>query len=95
MEIEPAVLKAFIDKWEDTLDCRLTPEEMDEQMAENPTDVNYDIRAAVNGREMYRRSGDGFGWVPDLCRPESERDTLHSFGKRIFVRNPAFGGNTE
>lgn len=79
MEIDPAVLKAFIDKWADTLDRRLTPEEMEEQMAENPTDVSYDILATVNGREMRRRSGDGFGWVPDSCRPESERDTLHSW----------------
>lgn len=75
MEIDPAALKAFIGKWsarEDEIG-RFTPEEQERWMAENPTEVSYDVRAAVNGRPMRRRSGSGFGWTPESCRPESER----------------------
>ena len=73
MEIDPAVLRAFMKKWEDTPVRQLTPEEQDRQMAENPASVSYNIWAAVNGRKLRRRSGNGFGWVPESCRPESER----------------------
>lgn len=75
MEIDPAQLKAFLDKWaarEDEI-RHFTPEEQERWMAENPTEVSYDIQALVNGRELRRRSGSGFGWVPDSCRPEPER----------------------
>lgn len=79
MEIDPTVLRAFIQKWENTLDRSLTPEEQERQTAENPTNVDYSIEAAVNGRKIRRRSGNGFGWVPESCRPESERESLQNW----------------
>lgn len=75
MEIDPAALKAFIGKWagrEEEI-RRFTPEEQEQWMAENPTQVSCDVKTTVNGRELRCRSGIGFGWTPDSCRPESER----------------------
>lgn len=79
MEIAPADLQAFLDKWTPRLeeDIPLTPEEEDRQMAENPTTVRYTPELTVNGNTLRRCHGTGFGWVPVSCRPGQQRGKPH------------------
>ena len=74
VEIDPAELRAFREKWETgEEDARLTPEDQERRDAENPMNLNYRPRLTVNGRTLEDRSGVGVGWTPDSCRPEGER----------------------
>lgn len=73
VEIDPAELRAFIEKWEGTLDRGLTQEEQEQMDAENPMTVDYDPKVTVNGRELGDRSGRGSGWTPMYLRPEDCR----------------------
>lgn len=75
VEIDPDKWRAFQQKW-----CpnrqegrEWTPEEQEQLNAENPTIVHYEPTLTVNGKPQRRRSGSGFGWVPDSCRPIEER----------------------
>lgn len=75
VEIDPDVLRAFLEKWRPWAegDRPLTPEDQERRDAENPMTVDYDPAVAVNGRKLGGRSGNGFGWVPDACRPPEEQ----------------------
>ncbi len=74
VEIGPAILRAFVEKWQRREEGPpLTPEEQELQMIENPMNMDHDIRATVNGRELRRHSGTGSGWVPMSCRPQEEQ----------------------
>jgi len=74
VEIDPDALRAFLEKWRpDAQERPLTPEDLERRDAENPMNVVYDSAVTVNGRELRMRSGNGFGWVPDACRPPEER----------------------
>lgn len=75
VEIEPDTLRAFLNKWwpDGEADGReFTPEEQEQQMAENPMTLDFQPTLTVNEKPLRRRSGNGFGWVPDACRPEGE-----------------------
>lgn len=75
VEIDPDELRAFLEKWRPWAegDRPLTPEDQERRDAENPMNVDYDPAVTVNGRELRRRSGNGFGWVPDSCRSPEEQ----------------------
>ena len=74
VEIDPAELRTFMEKWRlDREDRELSPEDQERRDAENPMNVDYDPAVTVNGRELRRRSGNGFGWVPDSCRSPEEQ----------------------
>lgn len=76
VEIESADIQAFLGKWKPLMEegRQLTPEEEEQQRAENPMTMDYDPRLTVNGRETRRRSGIGSGWLPVSCRPEEEHE---------------------
>lgn len=75
VEIEPDALRAFLKKWwPDGQEGRaFTPEEEDQQNAENPATVNYRPALTVNGKLQRRRTGIGLAWTPDACRPPEEQ----------------------
>lgn len=76
VEIEPDDLRAFFNKWwpNGQGDGReFTPEEQERQTAENPMALDFQPTLTVNGKPLRSTSGNGFGWVPDACRPEEER----------------------
>lgn len=76
VEIEPDNLRAFFNKW-----ClngqeegrEFTPEEQEQQMAENPMTLDFQPTLTVNGKPLRRTSGNGFAWVPGSCRPIEEQ----------------------
>lgn len=76
MEIDPADLQKFLQKWwphgEESARPR-TPEEQEQLDAENPMTRQITPVLTINGKELHCRSGNGMGWAPDACRPESER----------------------
>lgn len=74
MEIEPDRMREFWARWRPWMaeGRALTPEDEDRQRMENPMSVDFDIKASVNGREVRRESGSGFGWTPPDCRPDWE-----------------------
>ena len=76
VEIEPDDLRAFFNKWWPNghgEGREFTPEEQERQTAENPMALDFQPTLTVNGKPLRRTGGNGFGWVPDACRPEEER----------------------
>ena len=75
-QIEPDDLRAFFNKWRPNgqeEDRAFTPEEQERQMAENPMALDFRPALTQNGKPLRRTSGNGFGWVPDACRPPEEQ----------------------
>ena len=79
MEIEPARMRAFWEKWQPWLEegRPFTPEDRDRQIAENPMSMNLDLKAEINGKTVRQKHGSGFGWTPLSCRPEWEQGELN------------------
>ena len=77
MEVEPEAIRAFQEKWAPWTqgEREFTPEEEEQFHAEQPQSISYDPRVEVNGRELDRRGGTGFGWVPVSCMSPEERST--------------------
>lgn len=75
VEIDPAAHRAFVEKWRPWWeeDKPLTPEEEEQQSAENPMTVDFNSRALANGRELCPSSGYGYGWTPMSLRLEYEQ----------------------
>lgn len=74
MEVDPGQLRTFLDKWAPRLQegRTLTPEEEELLEAENPQTFEYTPKLTVNGKELHREHGRGFGWVPVSCRENYE-----------------------
>lgn len=75
VEIDLDALRAFQKKWwpNGQEGRNFTPEEEEQQDAENPMTISYQPTLTVNGKPQRRRSGIGSGWVPDSCRPSEEQ----------------------
>lgn len=75
VEIEPDTLRAFLQKWwPDGEEGReFTPEEQEQQDAENPMTMDFKLKLMVNGNKLRNTSGNGSGWVPVSCRPEESQ----------------------
>lgn len=75
VEIDPDALRAFQKKWwpNGQEGRNFTPEEEEQQDAENPMTISYQPTLTVNGKPQRRRSGIGSSWVPDSCRPSEEQ----------------------
>ena len=75
LEIDPAAHRAFVEKWRPWWEGNrpLTPEEEEQQRAENPFTLDFSPRAAANGKELRRRSGSGSAWTPVSLRRELEQ----------------------
>lgn len=78
MEINPTDFQSFLEKWcpHGEVLRTLTPEDEQQRDAEHPMNLNFTPKLTVNGRELRRTSGNGLGWIPLSCRPESERGNL-------------------
>lgn len=78
-EISPNRLRAFLDKWMPRYEESrpLTPEEEEQQNAENPMTMDYKPELTINGKKLRRRSGNGFGWMPMSCRSVEEQETYN------------------
>ena len=72
VEVAPNVYRAFMEKWRPwwEKDKPLTPEEEEQQMAENPMQVHFTPKATVNGRELRFSSGIASNWIPKSLRLE-------------------------
>ncbi len=85
VEIDPAGIKNFLDKWNPLWeeDRPLTPEEEEQQDAENPMRVDFDSKVTVNGRKLRPSRGSVLDWVPMSCRPKGRcwdnRDNSEAF----------------
>ena len=77
VEVEPEAIRAFQEKWAPWTrgEREFTPEEQEQFHAEHPQVIQFDAKAEVNGRELGRRGGAGFGWVPVSCMAPEERST--------------------
>lgn len=75
VELEPDDLRAFLDKWwpNEQEGREWSAEEQEQQNEENPMTVHFQPTLTVNGKPQRRRSGTGFGWMPDSCRPVEEQ----------------------
>lgn len=87
MEIDPADLRSFQEKWRPYWEGSQQPtaEEQEQQDRENPMSMDYIPKLTVNGKELRRKSGNGFGWTPDSCRPESERGESQQNWEAIWL----------
>jgi len=72
VEVDPAAHRAFLEKWRPWWEGGRphTPEEKEQQTAENPMTVDFDARALANGRELRPSRGNGLGWTPMSLRLE-------------------------
>lgn len=70
MEVDPEAFAAFRVKWLPWFEGgrEFTPEEQDQMRAEDPQTVEYEPTLTLNGKELKRRSGTGFGWMPASLR---------------------------
>lgn len=76
-EVDPDALRAFREKWAPWTqgEREFTQEEMEQFHSEQPQTVRFDPMVEVNGRELGRRGGTGFGWVPVSCMTPEERSS--------------------
>ena len=74
-EVDLPAYRAFVEKWRPWWegDKPLTPEEEEQQEAENPLRIDFSPKVTVNGRELHPRSGNGSQWIPMSLRWEYER----------------------
>ncbi len=72
VEVDPAAIKAFLEKWNTVWDegRPLTREEEEQQNAEDPLRVDFSSKVTVNGREMRYNRGSSSNWIPKSCRGE-------------------------
>lgn len=75
--IEPEVITAYYEKWgfgEESWET-LSEEERRQAAQENPSGIDFSLKAEINGREQRRWSGSGIGWMPEACLLSEEENT--------------------
>ncbi len=97
VEIAPNHLRAFLDKWmpRHKEGIIFTPEEEEQQNAENPMTLDYNPKLTVNGKKLHRRSGNGFGWVPMSCHPVEEREGYNQQNHEAILLMEQYGLDPE
>ena len=75
--IEPEVITAYYEKWgfEEESWETLSEEERRQAAQENPSGIDFSLKAEINGREQRRWSGSGIGWMPEACLLSEEENT--------------------
>ncbi len=68
VEVDPAAIKAFLEKWDNSR--YLTREQEEQKDAENPLRVDFSSKVTVNGRETRYNRGSSSNWIPGSCRGE-------------------------
>ncbi|MBQ9767411.1 MAG: hypothetical protein IJW37_04875 [Lachnospiraceae bacterium] len=86
VEVEPEKISAFFEKWvsSDGREVRLSEEDRERMMRENPLSIDVWIKAEMNGKEQRNRHGSGMCFVPEACfmegmenSPEAEAVVEH------------------
>lgn len=72
VEVEPEKISAFFEQWvsADGREERLSEEDREQMMQENPMSLDFHVKAEVNGKELRDRHGYGMSFVPKRCFPE-------------------------
>jgi len=75
--IEPEVITAYYEKWGFTEEGQevLSQEERRQAAQENPSGIDFSLKAEINGREQRKWSGSGFCWMPVRCLLPEEENT--------------------
>ncbi len=75
VEVDPAAIKAFFEKWDNSR--YLTREQEEQKDAEDPMRVNFGSKVTVNGREMrFKRGGGTFRIPKGMGYDECNREAL-------------------
>lgn len=77
IRLEPEAIIAYYEKWgiaeerQETFD----KEERRQMTQENPVNVDFRLKAEINGKEQRKWSGSGIGWMPEECLLPEEENT--------------------
>jgi len=69
IKVEPEVISAYYEKWgfAEGRPDRFTEEDREQAMRENPMDIDFQMKAVVNGKVQENWSGSGMNWIPECC----------------------------
>lgn len=71
IEIQPQKVKAFLDKWLDSLEDNSISNALRQQIdSENPLEVDFLARYVMNADEIRLKNGFSISYIPDACLPE-------------------------
>ena len=67
--VEPEVISAYYEKWgfAEGRPDNFSEEEQERVMRENPFDIDFRMKAVVNGKVQEKWSGSGMNWIPECC----------------------------
>ena len=77
IRLEPEAITAYYEKWglEEERQEPFSKEEQGQMTQENPVNVDFRLKAEVNGKVLRNWSGSGIGWMPDTCLLPEEENT--------------------
>ena len=67
-EIDPERVKAFLERYRDLEEDRLTEEEQERIQQESPLETGFQPEIVLNGRKLRGVEGNGLCWLPESCR---------------------------
>ena len=67
-EIDPERVKAFLERYRDLEEDRLTEEEQERIQQESPLETGFQPEIILNGRKLRGVEGNGLCWLPESCR---------------------------
>ena len=95
-EIDPERVKAFLERYRDLEEDRLTEEEQERIQQESPLETGFQPEIILNGRKLRGVEGNGLCWLPESCRemdagalndgPAEEYPELDNDGDPVEIR---------
>lgn len=73
-EIDPERVRAFLERYRDLEEDRLTEEEQERIQQENPLETGFRPEIVLNGRRLKGVTGRGLCWLPESCRETDAGD---------------------
>ena len=67
-EIDPERVRAFLERYRDLEEDRLTEEEQERLQQESPLETGFQPEIVLNGRKLRGVEGNGLCWLPESCR---------------------------
>ncbi len=67
-EIDPEWVRAFLERYRDLEEDRLTEEEQERLQQESPLETGFQPEIVLNGRKLRGVEGNGLCWLPESCR---------------------------
>lgn len=67
-EIDPERVRAFLERYRDLEEDRLTEEEQERIQQESPLETGFQPEIVLNGRKLRGVEGNGLCWLPESCR---------------------------